>query len=368
MKYQGDATIGVSLSVRTPKPLDARLVATTREDLYSMPAKYAYEGMAVACLADGNIYTLLDKNNIDNKLGWKASYEAVQIITCTEDEYNEWLANTDSNYSPIDESKTWLHQDTYYYIFEDSIPDKGQYYVSQSQFEELNNRVNTKAPSVLLTQLSNKLDQELTNIANSYATKQEVTDQLDTKANTTDLDNYYTKENTDNKFVTKDSLRGDDIEGDDFVFVTQSKYNQDKEEFNQKITEQLNDGLSTKVDTDSDASLNSVTTKTIKCGDTTITLTDGEVNINGNIVASNINDIVCLSEEDYQALGDKIKQGTYYFTYGDSINNSGYVTSNDLNIAVKRVLANVTKLTSESTLEDCINKINEIISRYETFN
>jgi hypothetical protein len=33
--------------------------------------------MAVACVADGNIYTLLDKNKITETIGWKASYESV---------------------------------------------------------------------------------------------------------------------------------------------------------------------------------------------------------------------------------------------------------------------------------------------------
>lgn len=60
-KYQGDSTIGVSLTVQTPKPLDTRLVVDTRTDLYSIPAKYAYNGMPVVCVADGNIYTLIDK-------------------------------------------------------------------------------------------------------------------------------------------------------------------------------------------------------------------------------------------------------------------------------------------------------------------
>ena len=83
-KYQGDSTIGVSLTVQTPKPLDTRLVVDTRADLYSIPVKYAYNGMPVVCVADGNIYTLIDKNKIGEAIGWKASYESIQIITCTE--------------------------------------------------------------------------------------------------------------------------------------------------------------------------------------------------------------------------------------------------------------------------------------------
>ena len=52
-------------------------VVDTRKDLYNIPAKYAYNGMPVVCVADGNIYTLLDKNKIKEAIGWKASYEAI---------------------------------------------------------------------------------------------------------------------------------------------------------------------------------------------------------------------------------------------------------------------------------------------------
>jgi hypothetical protein len=43
--------------------------------------------MTVANIADGNIYMLVDKSNINNKSGWRASYESIQIIACTAEEY-----------------------------------------------------------------------------------------------------------------------------------------------------------------------------------------------------------------------------------------------------------------------------------------
>lgn len=335
-KYQGDSTLGVSLTMQTPKPLDTRLVVDTRNDLYTIPARYAYNGMAVVCIADGNIYTLLDKNHITEQIGWKASYESIQIIICTEEEYKKWKANTTDDFTAIDEDQTWLHQDTYYYIYEDSIADKGQYYVSQKQFEDLTNRLNNKVNISDLDQISKKLDTELVNIANTYATKQElqesintINNQLDTKVNTTDLEtNYYTKLATDDKFVTKESLRGDGVEGDDFVFVTQNQYNKDKEQYNQDLTTKL----STKIDQDTDASLTSLTTKTIKYGDTNLVLSEGKVSINGNIVADNMYDIVCIPHSEYQELvkNNQLKEDTYYFTYGEDIDDSGYITKANL--------------------------------------
>lgn len=335
-KYQGDSTLGVSLTMQTPKPLDTRLVVDTRNDLYTIPAKYAYNGMAVVCIADGNIYTLLDKNHITEQIGWKASYESIQIIICTEDEYKKWKANTTDDFTAIDEDQTWLHQDTYYYIYEDSIADKGQYYVSQEQFEDLTNRLNNKVNISDLDQISKKLDEELVNIANTYATKQElqesistINNQLNAKVNTTDLEtNYYTKLATDDKFVTKESLRGDGVEGDDFVFVTQNQYNKDKEQY----SIDLNTKLSSKIDQDSDASLTSLTTKTIKYGDTNLVLSDGKVSINGDIVADNMYDIVCIPHSEYQELvkNNQLKEDTYYFTYGEGVDDSGYITKANL--------------------------------------
>jgi hypothetical protein len=39
--------------------------------------------MAVANAGDGNIYMLMDVSRISEKGGWKASYESLQIVTCT---------------------------------------------------------------------------------------------------------------------------------------------------------------------------------------------------------------------------------------------------------------------------------------------
>jgi hypothetical protein len=39
--------------------------------------------MTVGNAGDGNLYMLVDINKIDEKTGWKASYESLQIITCT---------------------------------------------------------------------------------------------------------------------------------------------------------------------------------------------------------------------------------------------------------------------------------------------
>lgn len=320
-KYQGDSTIGVSLTVQTPKPLDTRLVVDTRKDLYSIPVKYAYNGMPVVCVADGNIYTLIDKNKIGEAVGWKASYEAIQIITCTEQEYKKWQDNTNSDFTPKDDSQTWLHQDTYYYIYEDSISDKGQYYVSQSQFEDLTNQVNKKATISALNNLSDKTDKALQDLAKVYATLDDIDSSNPESKLSKTLDNYYTKENVDNTFVTKESLRGDGIEGDNFVFVTKSQYDTDQQNLTQYKEETTNQ-INTKVTTNSEAQLKSISNE-----GTTLSIGQ-QVAINGEEIALNKNvpKIIVLTQEEYDNLENK-EIGIYYMTYGTDNNDSGIITS-----------------------------------------
>ena len=323
-KYQGDATLGVSLTMQTPKPLDARLVVDTRQDLYSIPSNYAYNGMAVACVADGNIYTLLDKNKITETIGWKASYESVQIVTCTETEYNTWKNNTNDDYTPKDDTVTWLHQDIYYYIYEESISDKGQYYVSYTQFAELENKVEKRALITDLESLASKTTKSIADLANVYATLDDIdSTNADSKLSKT-LDNYYTKTQTDDTFVTKDSLRGDGIEGDDFVFVTQTQYDKDQAGLT-SYKEEVKSELDTKVKTNSDAQLSSVITEGNK-------LVIGEqATLNNKALAfdADVPKIVVMDQQEYEELENK-EEDVYYMTHGTEANNGGMVTSSFL--------------------------------------
>ena len=76
-KYIGDSVLGLSLTVNAPKPLDSRTVVDNLQQLYDIPEATAYQGMTVANIANGNIYMLVDKAKINEKAGWKASYESI---------------------------------------------------------------------------------------------------------------------------------------------------------------------------------------------------------------------------------------------------------------------------------------------------
>lgn len=263
-KYTGDATLGVALTVETPKPLDNRTVVDNLDELYSIPEKYAYQGMTVSNIDNGNIYMLVDKSKIKYKEGWKASYESIQIITCTEAEYKEWSENTTEDFKPIDENKTYLHAETYYYIYEDSLDDD-QFYLSAEWGKKIEEQLKQKALNTTVVQIRTDLDQTISNLS-KYATLEELTENYAPK---TDLDledpesllskalsNHYTKEETDDIFVTKESLRGEGMEGDDFVFVTKKQYDEDQ----QAIQDELDKTLKV----DGDGSLESITVGQIK--------------------------------------------------------------------------------------------------------
>lgn len=265
--YSGDAVLGVSLNVNTPKPLDIRAVVNSTQDLYEIPSSTAYIGMTVANIADGNIYMLIDKSNINNKSGWRASYESIQIITCTADEYKTWLENTEINgeiFSPKEESLPFIHANTYYYIYEESgiinedgnVEDSQNYYVTKSWIEEqLSTKANSGDVNTSITNINSRIDLLTENIS-KFESLPENIKTLSTNLSENYYDKnyieetYYNKESIDTSintinnnindkledYVTKESLRGDSTtEEDDFIFVTQSKYNQDYQTTSENI-------------------------------------------------------------------------------------------------------------------------------------
>lgn len=234
--YGGDATLGISFNVNTPKPLDIRAVVNSTKDLYEIPSDNAYIGMTVANIADGNIYMLIDKSNINNKTGWRASYESIQIIACSALEYKTWLDNTNINgemFSPKDESIPFIHSNTYYYIYEEtgyvskdeegnSVLLENQYYITKQWIEEaLATKANTGITDDLyynIANLRNDLENQSNNLKENYNTSIQIETNYYKKEHI-DQNIYlksevYTKEEIDNLFVTKESLRGDSLEDD----------------------------------------------------------------------------------------------------------------------------------------------------------
>ena len=91
--------------------------------------------MAVANASNGYIYILMDPTRITEKSGWKASYESIQIITCTQEEYEAMAANTNDDYT-YKKKKENLSFMRILIIIYMKMRKKSQYYVTAKQIEE----------------------------------------------------------------------------------------------------------------------------------------------------------------------------------------------------------------------------------------
>ena len=320
MKYTGDSLLGVSFEMQTPKPLDNRLVINTKKELYEINPNTAYEGMLVTCIADGFTYMLKDKSKINSSDGWKSV--AIQIVSLTKAEFDQRKENTNSDYTPIDDKIPYLDKDVYYYIYEDSMSEVGDFYVTQDQFNQLSELLRLKADTSTLNTFKQETKDNFSSLSTKYVP-------LSFLAGTGEgtlsaiLANYYTKLDADGKFLTREDFGGDTT---DLSFVKTDQYSSDMETINQT--------LSNKIGTRSDAELSSLKTNTIELNGKQITVQPDGLHFDSKRLAETeeVPDWTCISHQQYlQMLNDgKLKEGKYYLTYGDDIDDSGYITMTNL--------------------------------------
>lgn len=340
-KYTGDSILNASFTVQVPKPLDNRTVVNNITELYSIPSTYAYSGMTVANIDNGNIYMLVDKSKINQKAGWKASYESIQIITCSYKEYKEWEQNTNELFQPINDTKEYLHQDTYYYIYEESLPleDINQEYVKRSDWQELLNQVATKASNNSVI----AINQTLAQIINDYATKQFVINSYAplsmfdlNNAESFITTNFFTKEEALGKFVKFSDLSGgEDIGEDDFIFVTASKYQADQkalEQYKQGIADELANCLKVGDAGELDSiTIGQIKSKKINDKQLVIDITPQGMSIEGDLIAklSDVPNHITITKEEYDTLVEngQVNPDAYYLIIGD---DDTYVLQSEL--------------------------------------
>ena len=346
MKYTGDSLLGVSFEMQTPKPLDNRLVIDTKKELYEINPNTAYEGMLVTCIADGFTYMLKDKSKINSSDGWKSV--AIQIVSLTKAEFDQRKENTNSDYTPIDDKIPYLDKDVYYYIYEDSMSEVGDFYVTQDQFNQLSELLRLKADTSALKAFKQETNDNFSSLSNQYVPLSFLTGTGESTLSAI-LANYYTKEVADSKFLTKKDFGG---EGTDLSFVKTDQYSSDMETINQT--------LSNKIDTGSDAELRSLTTNTITLNNKQITVQSDGLHFDNKRLAETeeVPDWTCISHQQYlQMLNDgKLKEGKYYLTYGDDIDDSGYITMTNLEQKYMSVR------NAESIIDEKVrNNINSLI-------
>lgn len=320
MKYTGDSLLGVSFEMQTPKPLDNRLVIDTKKELYKINPNTAYEGMLVTCIADGFTYMLKDKSKINSSDGWKSV--AIQIVSLTKAEFDQRKENTNSDYTPIDDKIPYLDKDVYYYIYEDSISEVGDFYVTQDQFNQLKELMGLKADTSTLDTFKQETNGKFSDLSTKYVP-------LSFLAGTGEgtlsaiLASYYTKQEANNTFLTREDFGG---EGTDLSFVKTDQYKSAMETIDQTLTN--------KIDSGSDAELRSLRTNTITLNNKQITVQSDGLHFDNKRLAEieEVPDWTCISHQQYlQMLNDgKLEEGKYYLTYGDDIDDSGYITMTNL--------------------------------------
>ena len=320
MKYTGDSLLGVSFEMQTPKPLDNRLVIDTKKELYEINPNTAYEGMLVTCIADGFTYMLKDKSKINSSDGWKSV--AIQIVSLTKAEFDQRKENTNSDYTPKDDKIPYLDKDVYYYIYEDSMSEVGDFYVTQDQLDQLRELIGLKVDTSTLKAFKQETNNNFSSLSTKYVPVSFLTG---TGGGTLSaiLASYYTKEVADNTFLTKEDFG----EGTtDLSFVKTNDYESDMGTINQT--------LANKIDTRSDAELRSLTTNTITLNNKQIAVQSEGLYFDNKRLAEieEVPDWTCISHQQYlQMLNDgKLKEGKYYLTYGDDIDDSGYITMTNL--------------------------------------
>lgn len=340
--YTGQGRMSTPLSVLMNKPLDTRTVVDATKDLYEVPVDQAYRGMTISNLEDGNIYMLIDENKITKSEGWKSSQSALQIITCTLEEYEEWSANTDINYNPIDESKNYLLQSAYYYIHEseDQVA-----YLDSNWGKDIQDQLGKKASTSQVNGLTTELEKLALNLQDNYSTSQTIADtyatieSVDSKLNLENpesfisqlIDDYYTSKEVDDKFVTKESLGGDlgELGGDNYVFVTTNQYEQDQKAIQEELDKTLK--------LDGEGSLESITVGQLKSpaveGESQLVV---DIKSDGLYIGEDpialVDDIPQIEPISQTAYNDLIEAGetdpdVYYFIEESQENQqNGYVT------------------------------------------
>lgn len=376
----GNIKITDSFDVESGIPLDVRFVKEDLEELYNIPVQVCYPGMGVIVNSLSALYILrkpqteveFTQDYIANPNSWKCPEDLVTV------------AITRYDYDHLEE----INPNVFYYIYEeeivrtrepnrssfpteeafneawqqwvDSLKVLSQEYMSAAWGVDIERKLSEKASNSSVIQLSddikalqggedgvslktlntavenlkaadevikNDLYDILTNVDGEESGRL-ITAENDIKEIQNKLENY----------VSKDYIQD---ESNNFIFVKDSTYQEDK------LT--LENSLKTQITTEQ-ITADEVKTDKFVLNESTLVVNDSKLIIDESTLATTdeIPKILVLTQDEYDALEQKNSE-TYYYTF-DS--NEVYVTKAVLDATVK-------------TLRDQINQLHEAITLLE---
>lgn len=382
-----------SFEVNSNIPLDIRFVRENLEELYALPVKVCYPGMGVIVNSLSSLYILrkpaddiqLTQEYIANPNNWKCPEDLVTV------------ALTRQAYEELEE----INPNVFYYIYEDEItrtqePKRDEFltdeefeqafqqwvdslkilsqeYMSASWGVDIENKLAKKASSqsvsLLISEINNikgngnnpsleSLNSSIQELQTKDEQFKERIDEILIKHEDIEQGRLVhvekevskVKENLSN-YVTKDYIQDS---SNDFIFVKNSKYQQDQKEFKESLANQVES--------------KEIATETVVLKGKPITIVEDRLQIDSKTLAElkDIPIIEILPQSEYDnKKSEEINEDTYYYTYDGEVR---LVTSTDLSKEIARLQQQINVLFQGGTAEDIESTLEVIFLPIETWN
>lgn len=389
----GNIVITDSFEVDSDIPLDIRFVRENLEELYALPVKVCYPGMGVIVNSLSSLYILrkpaegiqLTQEYIANPNNWKCPEDLVTV------------ALTRQAYEELEE----INPNVFYYIYEDEItrtqePKRDEFltdeefeqafqqwvdslkilsqeYMSASWGVDIENKLAKKASSqsvsLLISEINNikgngnnpSLESLNISIQELQIKDEQFKERIDEilikhedieQGRLIDVEKEVSKVKEDlSNYVTKDYIQDS---SNDFIFVKNSEYQQDQNEFKESLANQVES--------------KEVVTETFVLKGKPITIVENRLQIDSKTLAEleDIPIIEVLPQSEYDnKKPEEIDKDTYYYTYDGEVR---LVTSTDLSKETARLQQQINVLFQGGTAEDIESTLEVIFLPIETWN
>lgn len=375
---EGNIIITDSFEMDSNSPLDVRFVVENLDELLSLPVKICYSGMGVIVNSLSSLYILrkpaegviFNQEYIANSNNWKCPEDLV-TVAITRDEY-ENLEEVNPNVfyyiyeEDIELTKEPVREDylteeefqTEWQKWVNSLKVLSQEYMSASWGIDIEKKLSEKASNSSVLQLSNDIkalqggedgislktlntaienlkasDENIKNNVNNILT---IVDGEESGRLVIAENNIENIQNNLENYVSKDYIQD---ESNNFIFVKDSVYQEDKTN--------LENSLKTQITTKQIISEEAKTDKLV-LNESTLVVADNKLMVDDSILATTneVPKILVLTQEEYDTLEQKNSE-TYYYTFDD---DEIYITKSVLDEKIKTLNSQMKQLQNQINL------------------